>query len=138
MGASRYGQILAALSFAVAGCTSATAEECIVPAADLVGIQMVDGTCYGATKNLAKIMKVEASQCSPSPKRGLLVAGTCIPPRLADSTAVDTRSTEERIQALVEVIRNLKNEIEELRSDMAVHNNETASDFERIWSRIGR
>ena len=98
---------------------------------------MGDGTCFSATKTLAKIMKVEVSQCNPSSKNGVMILGRCVPPAPV-TTATDTRSTEERIQALTEVVKELKNEIDALRTDMSVQNHETASDFERIYSRIGR
>jgi len=134
----RFWKILAAPGFAVTlGCSSVSAQECIIPSSDLIGVMMGNGTCYGAMKALAKIMKIEVSQCNPSPKNGAMILGRCVPAAPVN-TATDTRSTDERIQALTEVVRELKNEIDALRADMSVQNHETASDFERLYSRIGR
>lgn len=133
---SRCGKILAALSIAAA--TPVLAQECVIPPADLIGVRMGDGTCYGASKTLAKIMKRDASECDPPPKKGTIIAGTCVPPRPSAAVPVDARSSEERIQALTEMVRELKDEIDALRSDLSVQSHETASDFERIYSRIGR
>jgi hypothetical protein len=47
---SRVWKILAVLSFAAtAGSASVSAQECVIPTSDLIGVQMADGTCFGAT-----------------------------------------------------------------------------------------
>jgi hypothetical protein len=101
---------------------------------------MGDGTCLSATKTLAKIMKIEVSQCNPLPKKGDMLLGRCVPQATARPAPppAETRSTDERIKAITEVVSELKSEIDALRTEMSIQNNETASDFERIYSRIGR
>jgi hypothetical protein len=101
---------------------------------------MGDGTCFSATKTLAKLMKIDASQCDPLPRKGDMLLGRCVPQATARpaSPPAETRSTEERIKALTDVVGELKSEIDALRTEMSIQNNETASDFERIYSRIGR
>jgi hypothetical protein len=102
---SHFGKILAVLSFAVTvGSASVSAQECVIPASDLIGVQMGDGACFGATKTLAKMMKIDVSQCKPLPKKGEMILGS----------------------------------FDALRTDMSVQNHETASEFEYIYSRIGR
>ena len=139
---SRFGKILAVLSFAVTvGSASVSAQECVIPASDLIGIQMGDGTCFGATKTLAKMLKIDVSQCKPLPKKGEMILGSCVPQVASAGPAPPyegAQSTEQRIQALTEVVRELKSEIDALRTDMSVQNHETASEFEYIYSRIGR
>jgi hypothetical protein len=86
-------------------------------------------------------MKIDVSQCNPLLKKGEIILGSCVP-QVASTRPVtpdeDVRSAEQRIQALTEVIKQLKGEIDAPRTDMSVQNHETASEFEYIYSRIDR